>query len=286
VPAYTEMYWTYGSDLRDEALIAEALLAMGESAQAAGLVQAISKHLSAEEWYSTQSTCFGLMAVARFAEKSQLGKGLSYTFTSAGKTQERFTEKAIARTDLPAPDGKAQLAITNTGKGPLYVRVVRTGTPLAGEERASSNSLNMNVAYERMDHTPLDPTRIEQGTDFMAVVTLSHPGILDPYYQLALTQIFPGGWEIRNARLEGSESGVQSDHFTYQDIRDDRVMTYFDLYRNRTVTYRVMLNAAYTGRYYLPGAHCEAMYDHTVNARSQGKWVAVVAAGGGDTAAK
>jgi uncharacterized protein YfaS (alpha-2-macroglobulin family) len=226
------------------------------------------------------------MAVARLAEKSALGKGLSYTLTVDGKAQDKFTEKAIARTDLAAPDGKASVTLNNTGKNLLYVRLVRTGTPLAGEERASSNALNMQVGYERMDRTPLDPARIEQGTDFMAVVTITHPGILGPYHQLALTQVFPSGWEIRNARLEGSEGGVRSDPFTYQDIRDDRVLTYFDLHRGRSLTYRVMLNAAYTGRYYLSGASCQAMYDNTVNARSQGKWVNVVAAGAPATAAK
>ncbi|HRH39308.1 MAG TPA: hypothetical protein PK760_13240, partial [Flavobacteriales bacterium] len=72
-----------------------------------------------------------------------------------------------------------------------------------------------------------------------------------------------------------------------QDIRDDRVNTYFDLWHGQTNTYRVLLNASYTGRYYLPGANCEAMYDHTVNARSKGQWVEVVKAGGGnDTAEK
>jgi len=279
VPQYTEMYWTYGSDLRDEALIAEALLGMGETARAAAVVQRISKRLSAESWYSTQSTCFGLMAVARLTEKSQLGKGLSYSITLGGKSQDKFSEKAISRTELTIPDGKASVALNNTGKNLLYVRVVRTGTPLAGEERASKNGLNMAVSYENLNHDPIDPKRIEQGTDFIAEVTVSHPGILGPYYQLALTQVFPGGWEIRNSRMEGNENGTASDYFTYQDIRDDRVMTYFDLYKGRSVTYRLMMNAAYTGRYYLAGAHCEAMYDHTVNGRSQGQWIEVVKPG-------
>ncbi|MEO8590363.1 MAG: MG2 domain-containing protein [Flavobacteriales bacterium] len=286
VPAYTEMAYTYGSDLRDEGLIAEALLAMGETPKAALVVQRIAKQLSADEWWSTQSTSFGLMAVARLAEKSPLGKGMSYVFTQGGKSTDRFSEKAIARTDLPAPDGKTSIGIKNTGKNLLYVRIVRTGTPLAGEEHASANGLYMDVQYTLVDGTPVDPTRIEQGTDFLAVVDVVHPGVLGGYQQLALTQIFPSGWEIRNTRMEGSESGVKDSYYTYQDVRDDRVMTYFDLWKGNKATYRVMLNASYTGRYYLPGAFCEAMYDHTVNARSKGQWVQVVRPGGGETAQK
>lgn len=286
VHPYTEQYWTYGSDLRDEALIAEALLVMGETERSVPVIQRIAKRLSSEGWYSTQSTAFGLLAVARLAEKSALGKGMSFTLNVGGKSTERFSEKAISQTELPVPDGKSVVGLNNTGKNLLYVRLVRSGTPLAGEEKPSSSGLNMLVNYTLMDGSPIDPARIEQGTDFVAVVTLTHPNILDGYEQLALSQIFPSGWEIRNTRLEGTLGGAAQGPYTYQDIRDDRVLTYTDLWRGQSHTYRVLLNASYTGRYYLPGAFCEAMYDHTVNARSMGRWVEVVQAGAGDTAEK
>lgn len=279
IPAYTEQGHTYGSDLRDEALVAEALLAMGETAQAAGVVQRIAKQLNADNWYSTQSTAFGLMAVARLAEQSELGKGMSYNLDLAGKTSTVNSSKALARSDLPVPDGRSNVSITNTGKGLLYVRLVRTGTPMAGEERAMASGLDMKVEYQLMDGTAIDPTRLEQGTDFRAIVQVTHPGISSTYQQLALTQMFPSGWEIRNMRLEGSDQSVRSSPYTYRDQRDDRVMTYFDLRRGQTHSYTVLLNASYSGRYYMPGAHVEAMYDHTVNAKSTGKWVEVVTAG-------
>lgn len=280
IPSYREQCWTYGSDLRDEALVVEALLAMDEAEKAAPVAQRIAKRLSSGDWWSTQSTAFGLLAVSRLAERSTLGKGMSFTLTLDGKSTERFSEKSISRTDLPVPDGKKSASVVNTGKNLLYVRLVRVGTPMAGQEQASSSGLGMTVEYTLMDGTSLNPSRIEQGTDFMAVVTVTHPGIVESYQQLALSQLFPSGWEIRNTRLEGTLSGAAQGPYTYQDIRDDRVLTYFDLWRGRSHTYRVLLNASYTGRYYLPGAFCEAMYDHTVNARSTGRWVEVVPAGG------
>ena len=199
--------------------------------------------------------------------------------TINGKASDKFTEKAISRVDLPTPDGKTEVAITNTGKTGIHLRRVRSGVPIAGTEKASAHGLIMQVSYTDMNGATLDPTRIEQGTDFMAVVNVVHPGVVDNYQQLALSQVFPSGWEIRNNRLEGSEGAAQPSHHTYQDVRDDRVLTYFDLWRGNSATFRVMLNAAYTGRYFLPGAVCEAMYDHTVNARSTGRWVEVVPAG-------
>jgi len=284
IEAYAEQGLTYGSGLRDDALIAEALMNMGETGQAAGVIQRIAKQLSSEAWYSTQTTAFGLMATAHFTEQNGVHQGITYRMTTGGKATNKFTEKAISRMDLPTPDGTSSTSIMNTGRSGIYLRYVRTGVPPLGEEKAAARGLSMTVDYVGMDGRPIDPGRIEQGSDLMAVVKLTHPGVVDGYQQLALTQIFPSGWEIRNNRMEGNEAVAQASYFTYQDVRDDRVMTYFDLWRGNTVTFRVMLNAAYTGRYYLPGAVCEAMYDHTVNARSSGRWVQVVPAGGGASA--
>ncbi|MBL4625926.1 MAG: hypothetical protein JKY42_12420 [Flavobacteriales bacterium] len=73
----------------------------------------------------------------------------------------------------------------------------------------------------------------------------------------------------------------------YQDIRDDRIYTYFDLSqysgyhssRDHTKTFVVLLNAAYLGDYYLPAVLTESMYDNRVNAREKGQWTSVVKPG-------
>jgi len=62
----------------------------------------------------------------------------------------------------------------------------------------------------------------------------------------------------------------------YQDVRDDRVYSFFNIGYGNSQTYRVRLNAAYQGRYYLPTVSCKAMYDASVNARQPGMWVEVV----------
>ncbi len=276
---YTELAYTYGSDVRDDAFIAEALLRMDDRPNAAQVIKRIAEDLSNDEWYSTQSTAFGLLAVARLAEGNALGKGLSFKQTVDGKSTDRVSRKSIVRIDLPAPDGKRAVTVQNTGANLLYARLVRTGTPMPGEERPASNNLGIEVRYQTMDGKPLDPTNLDQGTDFMAVVTVHHNGVRGWYQNLALTQVFPSGWEIRNSRLEGTEEATRSSAFDHQDIRDDRVMTYFGLGAGYTATYRVFLNASYTGRFYLPAADCEAMYDHTVQARDMGRWVNVVRAG-------
>jgi uncharacterized protein YfaS (alpha-2-macroglobulin family) len=104
------------------------------------------------------------------------------------------------------------------------------------------------------------------------------------FNEMALTQVFPSGWEIINTRMSATgESGVGTSTPEYQDIRDDRVMTYFDMpFRGadpdnqRPKVYRVLLNAAYAGRYYLAPVSCAAMYDNRIRASVPGKWVEVL----------
>jgi alpha-2-macroglobulin len=107
-------------------------------------------------------------------------------------------------------------------------------------------------------------------------VIIKNPGGRGRYTEMALTQIFPSGWEILNARMLGGEGAFKSSYSTYQDIRDDRVYTYYNINATETLTYYVQLNASYLGRYFLPGTFSEAMYDNTISAGVNGKWVEVV----------
>ena len=134
----------------------------------------------------------------------------------------------------------------------------------------------MSILYKNTKGETIDPTSIAQGTDFVAEVTVQNPGSLGKYYKdMALSQVFPSGWEIHNARM-GSLSYGSSSLCDYQDIRDDRVYTYFGLAKTQSVTYRIQLHAAYIGKYYLPSTVCEAMYDNSISAQEGGKWVDVV----------
>ncbi|HNR74574.1 MAG TPA: hypothetical protein PKH83_09190, partial [Cyclobacteriaceae bacterium] len=123
----------------------------------------------------------------------------------------------------------------------------------------------------------VNPAMLEQGTEFVATVTVFNPGMRGLYKNLALNQIFPSGWEINNLRLTGDEGArITGDVPTYQDIRDDRVYTYFDLSARQSKTFKVMLTASYAGSYYLPAVSCEAMYDNNIYARKKGMVVEVV----------
>ncbi|MBK9336022.1 MAG: hypothetical protein IPM98_05350, partial [Lewinellaceae bacterium] len=151
-----------------------------------------------------------------------------------------------------------------------------SGQSLTGEETGQSNNIAVSVRYTDTKGNPVDVGRLQQAPIFVAEVTIRRSSDLKfPFNELALAQIFPSGWEILNTRMSVATARGSSPA-EYQDARDDRVYTYFDLpfswdhqnnrARETVSTYRVQLNAAYAGRYYLPAVSCEAMYDSRIRA--------------------
>jgi len=282
IAPYKELSYSYGSRERDKAMILETLVMLGNKQEAKTILDELGVALSSSRWYSTQTTAYSLLAIAKFVGVTGTDdNGLAYEYKSDNGTTVPYTStaplsqfKLSVKTDKPG-----NIQIHNTGKKTLFVKLQLDGIPPAGDATSAENSLGITVRYLSLDGKEIDPAILEQGTDFVAEVKISHPGIREDYKEMALTQIFPSGWEIRNMRLEEWQSADKADIPRYQDIRDDRVLSYFDINRGAKKTFRVILNASYIGEFYLPTVYCEAMYDNDINGRRAGKWVKVVTPG-------
>ena len=274
VDTYQELAYTYGNSSRDEAIILRTLVQLNETGKAKKLLEQITSDLSSSQWLSTQTVAYELLAVSSFVEKSNKGP-MQFDLIVNGKRQAYQSDKSILQIPLTyRSTGASSVVLDNKGQQTLFVKLYNTGTPLESGDLASAENLIMDINYYNVSGKAIDISQIEQGMDFVIEVIVKHPGILKDYQNMALTQIFPSGWEITNTRLDNiSQWG--SDAFTYQDIRDDRVMTYFDLKRGETKTFRLMANASFAGEFYLPSVKCEAMYDHNIIAITNGKWVKV-----------
>jgi uncharacterized protein YfaS (alpha-2-macroglobulin family) len=270
---------SYGSDMRDEAMILETLTLMDRRTLASDLVTTLAAKLSEDSWYSTQTTAYSLIAIAKFCGKNPSGAKIAATGMVNGKAVNINSASYITQLPLDLKQGSAKVSINNKGTNLIYARIISEGQPLTGEDLHVNNDpsiLVLNVSYLSRDKNPIDINRLTQGTDFVAKVTIKNPGKRGYYERMALRQIFPSGWEILNTRMQEGEGSFQSSPSEYQDIRDDRVYTYFGIGENKTLTYYVQLNAAYLGKYFLPGTYCAAMYDNSINAGVNGRWVEVV----------
>lgn len=278
VSPYSSMNWIYGSSDRDEAMILETLILMNREQDALQQAKKVSRNLSEENWFSTQSTAFALMAMGRLAEK--LSGTLDFSWTWNGKQQPAVkSAKAVFEKEISTSPKSGTVSVKNQGKGALSVDII-TRTQLLNDTLPSiSDNLRMDVRYADMNGTPISVKEIRQGTDFTAIVAITNISGTSDYSNLALTHILPSGWEIYNERMlasdtEASDGKTNSSRnsiskYTYQDIRDDRVLTYFNLRRGETKIFTVRLQATYSGNFILPAVQCEAMYDGTVQARSK-----------------
>lgn len=277
VKPYNLMYGTYGSDLRDEAMILETLNLLGRREQASAMVRSIASKLSQDDWYSTQTTAYCLIAIADYCGKNASGSKLIFNYQASAAKGNVNSGSYIWSQTLKAQSGN--LMVHNNGKNKLYVRLIQKGQPVTGEDIKPIDNpsiLQMRIAYFDLNGKTIDPTTLKQGTDFVAQVSVKNPGNRGRYDNMALSEIFPSGWEILNTRLMDNDEAFKSSESDYRDIRDDRVYTYFSLPEHKEVTYFVMLNAAYLGKFYQPPFYCEAMYEHSISALAKGKWVTVV----------
>ncbi|MBV1925332.1 MAG: hypothetical protein KUG49_02335, partial [Dokdonia sp.] len=264
-------YHTYGSVFRNRAMALETMVIMQDPKQKE-LVVSIAKTLSSNNWLSTQETSYALLAMAKMVHKNG-GAAMQLSYVKNGKEVTIDTQNSIALRDLITADGANSIQLQNAKNNRVYVRLVQSGKLPLGEELAAQSKLEVTTAFVDGNNKGIDVTKLIQGTEFLAKIRVSND-TRDYVDNVALSQIFPSGWEIVNTRFTAADGGTDG-NARYTDIRDDRVNFYFDLNKGETKTFTVRLNASYQGRYYLPGTQAEAMYDNTYYARNKGRWITI-----------
>ena len=211
--------------------------------------------------------------MARYAGLEGSRGQLKLSWSTGEQEGELSTPAPLAQQTLPLEDAPLQLRLEDRGSGRTFARVVMTGLAPLGQELALSEGLEVRVDYGPAgSQGRLSPEQLTHGTDFVARVTVRNTsGLRLP--ELALTHVVAAGWELSRV---GSGPG---EGYEYRDVRDDRVLTYFDLDAGQEAVFTVPLNATYRGRFYLPGVSVEQMYDSRYRARTAGRWVEVVLPG-------
>ncbi|WP_025665823.1 alpha-2-macroglobulin family protein [Aquimarina megaterium] len=266
-------HYTYGSTSRNRAMALETLVALDQKTKAQKVAVDLAKELSSKNWMSTQTTSYALMAMAKYAAYVG-GKGVNINYILNGKSTNANTDKTLATSGELSILKDNKLILKNNKDNTIFVQIATSGILPVGQEKVIQSKFKAIVDYKTKDGNIINPILLTQGTDFVAEVTITNT-TGSKVKDIALTEIFPSGWEIVNTRFTDFGS-FKANAVTHTDIRDDRVNFYFDLKPNESKTMTILLNASYLGKYYLPGIQCEAMYDNSYLVRSKGKWVEVV----------
>ncbi|MCL2231050.1 MAG: MG2 domain-containing protein [Treponema sp.] len=268
---YRELSQTFGSSLRDKAMVLETLVLLtgapgatqGDVARTRSLFDEISGVLSSEQWLSTQETAYALLAMSPYVQNNASRANVTLDFSAAGQTRNITFGNPSAEHSFGRVTGTSSaFTVTNRSSAPVYVRYTARGLPAEGREPALAAGLSLNVEYRDSNNNIIPPNNLRLGNDMSVIVRVRNtsPRTLE---EVALIVPVPASWEIVNTRIGG---GSSSSNFRYQDIRDDRVMTYFNLNRNEERTFRFTVNRAYDGSFFRPAIHAYAMYDESIRA--------------------
>ena len=262
---WTPSDMTFGSSLRENAIMLEALVRTGDISGAVSNAAGILRNYDAG-WWNTQESFFIAKAFRELSAKVTKSK-IRAEVTNSKSMSER---NGVTIWNIDSNAGVA--AVTNNSEGPVFVRFTAISQPTPGAviKAASNGGLKLNVRYIGQDGEPVDALELTQGDEFTAVITVSNNAATGDFRNLALTYLIPSGWEIINGRLTGTEDNSDG-KYDRLDIRDDRALLYFDLPMGTYKKFRIRLRAAYEGEYILPSASCECMYDRSVNACTESK---------------
>lgn len=235
--------------------------------------------------YNTYSSAWLILAMDAYAETVGVAarSKLSLTAVDAqGKTQALVLPDNIAPRVTFGPEA-VTLRFTGDSNLPSFYGVSETGFDLAPPAKELKSGLEIVREYFDASGKPVQSAKLGEEL----VVRLSMRALdRDAVPNVAIVDLLPGGFEAvwdkpaptaapapaESADPEGEETDVaqaapsawQPD---YVDVREDRVVVYGYLSRG-IVEYRYRIKATNAGRFMVPPAYAESMYERSLQARS------------------
>ncbi|MCK9243694.1 MAG: MG2 domain-containing protein [Candidatus Marinimicrobia bacterium] len=286
---YVELSGSYGSGVRDKAIILEMLTLFELWEKADPIFKELCNQVSSNDWYSTQTLSYSLLSIGKYITKRYSITGqtslLKGTIILPNGSRVPFnTNKMAFNYSLDKYFGQ-NLTVEidpKTSVSKVFLNLDWDGIPLKYDQGDVSNNLKMEVEWFNENGGEINPDQIRQGTSFWEHIRVERTkSQTQTIEELALVQFLPAGWEIENIRLTSEAVPSWMKDMTlyredYTDIRDDHIMWFFDLPMGATgLDFVVKINAVTQGKFDLPPTKAEAMYDNTYQAIKSGMTVEV-----------
>lgn len=264
-------YGSFGSSGRDLALIVAILSTFeDQKPKMEDYYNAMVDKLNESGWQNTQTKGFAFIAAYQyFGEALKINQDVEYTVLGLdGNKQFKHNALSSKKLKLTSADYGKSITIQNTGKGKIFVnqtsRYIDDNLIVEG----ANNNLGLQVEYYNATQKKNGIENIKLGDDIQINVFVSNPSALS-HENMALNVKMASGWELINPRIYETDQKLVSDKFIYQDYKDDRVYTFFNLEAGQSLYYKFRAKAAFTGNFYLPSISCEHMYKGNINAKTK-----------------
>ncbi|HPF93952.1 MAG TPA: hypothetical protein PLV65_08435, partial [Tenuifilaceae bacterium] len=285
---YEPFSYNFGSKYRDDAIILYSAILMNQLETAELMAKAVAANLSSREYLSTQSAGYMLLALGKYFDIAGIsaaeGQIISGSIKLANGQTINFNEEG--RVTIPIKGNfnqDIQISISSSTKADaVYASLSWNGVPLKDDSKIFAKNLSLDVTWYDENGNTIKPQSLKQGTTFYGRFSVKNTSPLNRVSEVALMQMLPSGWQVENIRINNTllpnwTRGWNLNKENYLDIRDDRVMWFFDLKDDETLDFVVKLNCINAGEFWLPGTLLEAMYNNDFKASTEGVKVYVEA---------
>lgn len=278
----------FHSDARSDALVLWALLHVRpDHAAIPKLVRGLLGQRSATAWRNTQENAYSLLALAAYGKRFEataprlhLDAWLGRSWFGAADLSDRAARPQLLSLPMPrmlsaAEHGDAgPLLLRREGEGRLYYRVGLSWAPAATELPARSQGLRI----ERSLRTQAGALAL----DGKAAVAIGEPVAIDLEIEnrgflsyVAIDVPLPAGLEgVQRSLGRGQASvmlsGSRGVFVSHEELRPDRVVVFADDLPPGKHRHTLYVRPTTPGRFSLPPARAEAMYEPEVYGRSVG----------------
>jgi alpha-2-macroglobulin len=264
-------YWYFGDEIRNIALALRVLSLFDDlkSKQDLFYDKLVEMH-DKNPWVSTQTLGWTFTAINQYIGGQVTKSNVQYSLNMRGKTEEFGHIGVRAKTVyLNTSDWGKKMTVVNTGKTKLYVtinsRYVPTELSMPAESRNVDLSASWFVEGSGRSHTQ----GFKPGENVVVAVTVKNTSGL-PQENLALNVKMPSGLELLNPGLSDlNYSGASDASIQFQEYRDDRVYTFFQLRPGESRRFEFRAKAAFEGDFFMPAVVVEHMYNNQIYARTK-----------------
>jgi uncharacterized protein YfaS (alpha-2-macroglobulin family) len=283
---YRETGWTFYSDLRMRGFMLSVYGDLfGRDPGGERLAGLVAGGLQGEsERFTTQELAWGITGLGKRVEAGAKDFAPPVLTADGRRIAPQPLPAGVSSSDrswdLPrASEQQISLEVPSKGEGKLWLILVSQGVPTDGSARYGSEGLTLSRRWLAADGAALagGGATVDAALGDLAYVELTVRNTSGARLNnLALVDRLPAGWEIENPRLGRSDATPEwvdtealweADHM---DLRDDRIEVFghLDNGEERKVMYAV--RAVTAGRFAVPSAEVEAMYDPRYWARVRG----------------
>ena len=287
------------SNRRTDGILLEALINdQPNSDLIPKLVRGLLANRKQGRWMNTQENAFILLALDQyfrtyenvtpnFVARVWLGEACANEQTFAG----RSTERHQLNVPMKALTGASNLTLNKTGQGRLYFRIGMQYAPTDLQQKAADYGFTVERSYEAIDdpndvRRAADGTwRIKAGAQVRVRLTMVAPS---RRYHVALVDALPAGLEALNPALAVTGEIPKDEKekparywwwnrpwYEHQNLRDERVEAFTSLLWEGVYNYAYVARATTPGKFIVPPAKAEEMYQPETFGRSASDQVIV-----------